>query len=448
MSSESFPFVVFIDSGDGVCTGSLIADAWILTAAHCVVESSGKVVHASRIAVERGYPEDYERIEDIGRVVVHPEFDYSGAGFKNDVALIELLISFQSETAVSVQLLTEEERAIYAPSGTLATAIGYGRKENDEWSVSMRQVNILLLTPEDCRQRYAFVDEEEIVHERTLCAGEPGKGVNSGDSGGPLLISALGGWGQVGIASMRGRSESGATVVSVYTRVSSVRDWIVENITDTTELYFPQFAVGPGMTSDIVIFNPSESISSNAEIQFYGGEGERIHLLTAEQSAFTLPPFATFTISPSGSMAGSAVIRSDSPLVGFVRFKAAGLGTVGLRASNESAPRWLIPVRGGLFRTGVAIYNVEDEEVTVSFILMGGSGNTIGSAVRSVLPHGKLLGFLDELLPTYFVPGMEFSGQVLVQTYRGTPGELAVVAVEMGPEQGDFNALPAVPMEF
>ena len=233
VSGQQFPFVVYIDGGDWFCSGSLVADNWVLTAAHCVVEHSGNVVSPRSIAVERGYPDDHEVIEEIGRIVVHPEYYSAGAGFKNDAALIELLEPFQSELAVPIQVLTAEQRAQYAPSGTLATAVGYGRKENNEWSDGMRQVDIPLSTPEDCRQKYVFVDEDEIAHESTLCAGAPGKGINGGDSGGPLLVSIRGGWGQVGIASIRGRSESGDPVISVYTRVPSIYDWITENITNT-----------------------------------------------------------------------------------------------------------------------------------------------------------------------------------------------------------------------
>ena len=448
VAGSAFPFVVYLDLGQNFCTGSLIADNWILTAAHCVVESSGAVVSSRSLTIERGYPDDYESTEEVGRVIVHPEYDYSGAGFKNDAAIIELLKPFQSVLAVPVEILTKEQREIYGPSGSLATAVGYGRKENDAWSDGIRQVNIPLSTPEDCRQQYSFLSEEEIAHERTLCAGSAGKGINSGDSGGPLLVSTLNGWGQAGIASMRGWSESGEPVVSIYTRVPSIYDWISETIAHNSKLYFSQFAVGPGMTSDFVIFNPSENTIANAEIQFFMDQGERAYLLTGEQSMFTLHPFATLTNSPSGSVSGSAVVLSDSPLTGFVRFKASGLGTVGLLASDIASPRWLIPVRGGTFRTGISVFNVEDEEVSMRFILMNRSGGILNSSDISIPAHGKVLGFLDELFPAYFVPGQELAGQALVQTYRGDPKGLSVIAVEIGVEQGDFNVLPVVPLEF
>ena len=71
------------------------------------MESSGAVVSSRSITIERGYPDDYESTEEVGRVIVHPEYDYSGAGFKNDAAIVELLKPFQSVLAVPVEILTK-----------------------------------------------------------------------------------------------------------------------------------------------------------------------------------------------------------------------------------------------------------------------------------------------------------------------------------------------------
>ena len=64
---------------------------------------------------------------EIGRVIVHPDYDHRPKGSIPDAALIEIL---EPAPAAPVRILTPEEEAWYAPAGTLATVIGGGRQEN------------------------------------------------------------------------------------------------------------------------------------------------------------------------------------------------------------------------------------------------------------------------------------------------------------------------------
>ena len=253
---ERFPSVVRIDGNGWFCTGSFVAKKWVLTAAHCV-RDHGTPISPESITVIEGE----DRGSNVKQVIIHPQYYSGGAGFRYDAALLEMIDSFDSEAEgiVPVRLLTPEERALYAPSGTLATAVGYGRKENDEWSYSLRYVDIPLSLPEDCRRDYSFLHEEEIAHDFTLCAGAPGKGVNSGDSGGPLLVRVGEARGQVGIASIRGRSSSGEPVVSVYTRVPSIYDWIQANVLGETVLVGTFFNGNTDfLHSRAYLWNPSD----------------------------------------------------------------------------------------------------------------------------------------------------------------------------------------------
>ena len=54
-------------------------------------------------------------------MVPHEDYDYwSGAGFYNDIALIEILDPFDSNLVVPVKILSPDEEAQYASTGTLA----------------------------------------------------------------------------------------------------------------------------------------------------------------------------------------------------------------------------------------------------------------------------------------------------------------------------------------
>ena len=228
-----WPFVARVGVSRGLCTASLVAPNWILTAAHCLVDHDGSVTDPSDISVFLGYDWDKgvceNTREEIGRVIIHPDYYSAGAGFRNDAALVEIL---RPAAADPVKILTPGDEAWLAPSGTTATVIGWGRQIDGSYPRVLRTVDIPLMTPEDCRENSFWTSE--VVHERTLCAGVEGRGVWSGDSGGPLVVSLPDGdWGQVGVTSMGGRARAGYP--GVFTRTSSIYDWIHEQIDERVQ---------------------------------------------------------------------------------------------------------------------------------------------------------------------------------------------------------------------
>ena len=229
-----WPFVVRVDASLR-CTGSLVAPNWVLTAAHCLVDDEGIVDEPGDVSVFLGYDWDKgvceNTREEIGRVIVHPDYDHRPRGSIPDAALVEIL---QEAPADPIKLLTPEEEALYAPAGTSATVIGGGRQEDGSRPRILRQVDLILWSTEDCRENSLWESwESGVINESALCAGRvESKETASGDSGGSFVVPLpAGGWGLVGIHNLGGaRSDSVLDYPSVLTRAAAIRDWVYEQI--------------------------------------------------------------------------------------------------------------------------------------------------------------------------------------------------------------------------
>ena len=234
-----WPFVVRVDASLR-CTGSLVAPNWVLTAAHCLVDDEGIVDEPGDVSVFLGYDWDKgvceNTREEIGRVIVHPDYDHRSRGSIPDAALVEIL---QEAPADPIKLLTPEEEALYAPPGSIATVIGRGRQDDGSLPPVLRQVDLILWSTEDCRENSLWESwESGVINESALCAGRvESKKTAIGDSGGPFVVPLpAGGWGLVGINNLgSARSDSVLDYPSVLTRAAAIRDWVYEQIDERVQ---------------------------------------------------------------------------------------------------------------------------------------------------------------------------------------------------------------------
>lgn len=206
------------------CGGSLIADEWVLTAAHCVTASSPTGGFSKIVAGRHNLTTTAGETLQVKKAFRHPSF--SSSTLDNDIALIQLATK---STMPTVNLVDAVQAAsVVAPSVT--TVVGWGAiSESGSSSNVLRQVDVPIIDLATCKSYSSY----SRVTNNQFCAGFPTGGKDScqGDSGGPLFATLNGQKTQVGVVSW-GIGCARAEQPGVYTRVSNYLGWIAEKTDD------------------------------------------------------------------------------------------------------------------------------------------------------------------------------------------------------------------------
>ncbi len=229
-------FMVSLRGSDGsACTGTVLSDRWVLTAAHCAPSLETLLfVGGAKFGDGPLYKTD--------RVVVHPGFapgTHQGnvvtSAVAHDVALIRTNREIRDVRAVAVNGNPE-----FPGANDIVRAVGYGRSDfrgskASETAAGLHQVDTAVVRFSDCREAYTHAGRgrelpglQKKVH---LCAGPDavcGGGVCRGDSGGPLLVRTGGGFAVVGVTSFGLSCRYKEFAPDVFTRVSTYSKWISE----------------------------------------------------------------------------------------------------------------------------------------------------------------------------------------------------------------------------
>ena len=76
--------VALLSSGQAYCTGTVVADRWVLTAAHCLQSMSPSEVYVGTRPSAGG-----QRLQ-VARTIIHPRFNF--IGLENDLGLVQLAV--------------------------------------------------------------------------------------------------------------------------------------------------------------------------------------------------------------------------------------------------------------------------------------------------------------------------------------------------------------------
>jgi trypsin len=224
----AYPSIAEVTFGGGsfLCTGTLIAPNYVLSAGHCGSVTGGTGVGspaswpASTVTVRIGGTRRGagERVP-VSSVTVHPNY-LLNPGY--DIALIKLTTN---STKAPTPIAGAPYRSIWEV-GDLQKIVGWGAtSEGGPTPTALQHAQVPINSDAVCADAYSEFDQQSMV-----CAGYPEGGVDTcqGDSGGPMFGTTSTGALRVTGATSFGDGCARAGSPGVYARVAdpTLREWI------------------------------------------------------------------------------------------------------------------------------------------------------------------------------------------------------------------------------
>jgi secreted trypsin-like serine protease len=224
------------------CGGSIIALTYVLTAAHCLCDSSLATESVSVLAGEFDLSARRPADQSPSRVLIyarqwvcHENYVITDTEILNDIALIQLPLFFRLNRNVSIIAMNPlNVDLVYV--GKTAQASGWGMTGDDDTAgpTQLQYFNPTIISSTTCANTFSFVNSS------IVCVVSPSstniQSICSGDSGGPLVISRT----LIGVTSF-GSMSCEIDSPQAFTSVRVFIPWIYRKMLDGNlgKIYYP-----------------------------------------------------------------------------------------------------------------------------------------------------------------------------------------------------------------